>query len=83
MSALAIDEPVVTDPTDEAKTGGTDEEATVGGCLSDVDGTIERIVDRVENADSPTKIGVSITRDSLGNHYLMGNTGFEPVTSAV
>ena len=54
-----------------------------GGSISGVSGAIEQ---QPENEKTPVfsgKTGVSIVQDSAGHYYLMGDTGFEPVTSAV
>jgi len=87
--AAAIDAPVddkgdVAEPgTDSQMTGVPANGGCIGGCISGVDGAIERLAEKLETAENPEKTGVFIVQDSAGHHYLMGDTGFEPVTSAV
>ncbi|WP_231615991.1 tyrosine-type recombinase/integrase [Novipirellula artificiosorum] len=54
-----------------------------GGCISSQSGAIEDLGDPALNEENTAKSGVFIVQDSVGNHYLMGDTEFESVTSAV
>ena len=77
--ASAIDEPL------EREEGVADDgnRGCVGGCISGVSGAIDQESKNDETPVSLGKTGVYIAEDSAGNFYLVGDTGFEPVTSAV
>ncbi len=75
--ASAIEEPIDSPSDSDPKSG------CIGGCISGASGTIEG---QPENEQTPValdKTGAFIVEDSTGNYYLVGDTGFEPVTSAV
>ncbi|MCC9600386.1 site-specific integrase [Stieleria sp. JC731] len=74
--AAGIKDPLPTDATTE--NGGC-----IGGCISGESDTIEREVRNDKTPVSLGKTGDLIVEDSSGNFYLVGDTGFEPVTSAV
>ena len=74
--AAGIEDPLPTDATKED--GGC-----IGGCISGISGTIEGQPENEQTPVSLGKTGAFIVEDSTGNYYLVGDTGFEPVTSAV
>ncbi|PAY19120.1 integrase [Rhodopirellula sp. SM50] len=76
--ASAIDNPLEADATEDTPNRGC-----ICGCISGLAGAIGQEPPNGKTPVSLGKTGVFIVEDSLGNHYLMGDTGFEPVTSAV
>ena len=78
QKASAIENPLETDATEEAPNRGC-----ICGCISGLAGAIGQGPPDGKTPISLGETGVLIVEDSLGNHYLMGDTGFEPVTSAV